>query len=195
MQEFYVDTPEALQALCEQLQGCREIALDTEFVREKTYYAQFCLLQLATDELMACVDPLALDDLSPLMDILYHHQCTKVFHAGRQDLELFFDRYGKLPRPIFDTQIAAALLGYGNQVGYGALVQEVAGVELEKGHSRTDWSLRPLESAQVAYALVFQRLAAASGHDPVQIKLSSRVEHYGFRSQGSVKLICQELIK
>jgi ribonuclease D len=95
---------------------------------------------------------LALDDLTPLMDILYDEGCVKVLHSGRQDMELFFDRYGKLPKPLFDTQVAAALLGYGNQVGYGALVKEMAGVELDKAHSRTDWARRPLDQGQISYA-------------------------------------------
>lgn len=152
MQAHYIDTPEALQQLCEQLQGATVVALDTEFMREKNYYAQFCLLQLATDKVIACVDPLAIDDLSPLMDILYDERLTKVFHAAGQDLELFFDLYGKLPKPLFDTQIAAALLGQGNQVGYGNLVQAVLKVSLDKSHSRTDWALRPLDEAQLEYA-------------------------------------------
>ncbi len=152
MHSHYVDTPEALQQLCQQLQGATVVALDTEFMREKNYYSQFCLLQLATDKVIACVDPLAIDDLSPLMDVLYDEKILKVFHAAGQDLELFFDAYGKLPKPLFDTQIAAALLGHGNQTGYGNLVQSVLNVTLDKSHSRTDWSLRPLDSAQLEYA-------------------------------------------
>ena len=152
MQALYIDTPEALQQLCQQLQGATVVALDTEFMREKNYYSQFCLLQLATDKVIACVDPLAISDLTPLMDVLYDESMLKVFHAGGQDLELFFDGYGKLPKPLFDSQIAAALLGQGNQVGYGNLVQAMLGVALDKSHSRTDWSLRPLDEAQLEYA-------------------------------------------
>ena len=152
MQEFYVDNEATLLELCERLKHCERIAFDTEFIREKTYYAQFCLLQLATDDLVACVDPLALD-LTPLLEVLYSPDILKVMHAGRQDMEIFFDLCGKLPQPIFDTQIAASVLGYGNQVGYANLVQEVLGVSLEKAHSRTDWSRRPLDDAQREYAL------------------------------------------
>ncbi len=152
MQAHYIDTPERLQQLCQQLKGASVVVLDTEFMREKHYYAQFCLLQVATDEVIACVDPLAIEDLTPLMDILYDEQIIKVFHAAGQDLELFFDAYGKLPKPLFDTQIAAALLGHGNQIGYGNLVQAVLNVSLDKSHSRTDWVLRPLDDAQLAYA-------------------------------------------
>lgn len=152
MQAHYINSAESLQQLCQQLKGASVVALDTEFMREKHYYSQFCLLQLATDDVIACVDPLAIEDLSPLMELLYDEQIIKVFHAAGQDLELFFDAYGKLPKPLFDTQIAAALLGHGSQIGYGNLVQAVLEVELDKSHSRTDWTLRPLDDAQLEYA-------------------------------------------
>ncbi len=153
MQEMYVDNPEALRELCARLQGCARIALDTEFIREKTYYAQFCLLQLATDDLIACVDPLALPDLDPLLAILYREDILKIMHSGRQDMELFFDLRGQLPKPVFDTQIAAALLGHGDQIGYANLAASLTGVTLEKTHTRADWSRRPLEAQQIEYAL------------------------------------------
>lgn len=153
MQELYIDNPTALRELCDRLQGCTRIALDTEFIREKTYYAQFCLLQLATDDLIACVDPLALPDLEPLLAILYRADILKIMHSGRQDLELFFDLRGQLPKPVFDTQIAAALLGHGDQIGYANLAASLAGVTLEKTHTRADWSRRPLEAQQIEYAL------------------------------------------
>lgn len=152
MQELFVDTPEGLKALCEQLRGQTALAVDTEFLREKTYYAQLCLIQIAGDDVIACVDPLALTDLGPLLDILYDPAVTKVMHSARQDLELFFDLRGALPRPLFDTQLAATLLGYGDQLGYAALVKDMEGVELDKAHTRTDWSRRPLDEEQVHYA-------------------------------------------
>lgn len=153
MQELYINTPEQLVQLCARLRDCREIALDTEFVRERTYYAQFCLLQLATDDLLACVDPLAIPDLSPLLAILYDSAIVKVMHAGRQDLELFFDIRGEVPQTVYDTQIAATLLGLGDQIGYASLVALFSGDVLDKSHSRTDWSRRPLNEAQIKYAL------------------------------------------
>jgi len=152
MKEIFVDTPEALAALCEQLRGCEVLALDTEFLREKTYYTKLCLLQIASDELIACVDPLALENIDPLLDILYDPAVTLVMHSARQDLEIFYDLRGAVPAPVFDTQIAATLLGYGDQIGYANLVREFAGVELEKGHTRTDWSRRPLGAGQLRYA-------------------------------------------
>jgi ribonuclease D len=148
----YVDTPTALNELCTALQAAQVIALDTEFIREKTFYARPCLIQLATDEIIACVDPLALPDLDPLLAILEQPERLKVFHAARQDLEIFHDLWHKIPAPIFDTQIAAALLGYSDQIGYANLVRQLLGVELDKSATRTDWSQRPLSRKQLAYA-------------------------------------------
>ncbi|MES9874721.1 MAG: ribonuclease D, partial [Candidatus Sedimenticola sp. 6PFRAG7] len=153
MQELFVDTPKQLNALCEQLRGSPWLALDTEFVREKTYHPNFCLLQVANGEVAACVDPLVLDDITPLLDIIFDSGITKVFHAARQDLEIFQHLWQRLPVPLFDTQLAATLLGMGDQVGYGNLVKKTLGLELEKGHARTDWARRPLQETQLRYAL------------------------------------------
>ncbi len=152
MKEIFVDTPEALVTLCDSLRGCEALALDSEFLREKTYYTQLCLLQIASDELIACVDPLALENIDPLLDIFYDPQVVLVMHSARQDLEIFFDLRGVLPGPVFDTQVAATLLGYGDQIGYANLVREFTGVELDKQHTRTDWSRRPLGEGQLRYA-------------------------------------------
>ncbi|AHK78130.1 ribonuclease D [Ectothiorhodospira haloalkaliphila] len=148
----FIDQPEALKAFCERLKGVDWFALDTEFIREKTYYPQLCLIQVATPEEVACIDPLNLEDLSPLTHLLFDPNITKVLHAASQDLEIFFHQQGRVPGPIFDTQVAASLLGHGDQVGYGKLIQLVLGVELEKGQSRTDWAQRPLETIQLRYA-------------------------------------------
>ncbi|VAX07872.1 Ribonuclease D [hydrothermal vent metagenome] len=153
MQELFIDTPDKLQQLCEQLSGSEWLALDTEFLREKTYYSKFCLLQIANHRVAAAVDPLQIDDLSPLLNLLNDPGITKVFHAGRQDLEIFHQIWGTLPAPLFDTQLAATLIGLGNQIGYAALVKGLLNVDLDKGHSRTDWSLRPLSPEQQRYAL------------------------------------------
>lgn len=153
MQELYIDTPAQLLELCDQIRGSSWLALDTEFAREKTYYPELCLLQLCNGEQAACVDPLRLADLTPLLEILMDPKVLKIFHAGRQDLEIFYHRWGRLPQPLFDTQIAAALLGLGDQIGYATLVQQLLGRELEKGHTRTDWARRPLDPEQLRYAL------------------------------------------
>lgn len=149
---LYIDTAEALDTLCAQLRRHHWLTLDTEFLREKTYRPRLCLLQVANPELVACIDPLALPSLEPLLEVLYDGSITKVLHAAHQDLEIFYEMRGTLPSPIFDTQIAATLLGQGEQVGYGNLVKEVLGIELEKGHARADWCQRPLDGAQLAYA-------------------------------------------
>jgi len=148
----YIDTPDALRLFSEQISGADWIALDTEFLREKTYYPKLCLIQIATTEVVACIDPIALDDLSPLLDVIFDARITKVMHAARQDLEILFNIQGSVPVPVFDTQIAALLLGYPDQIGYGNLVKETLGVSLEKKHTRADWSLRPLSQDQVQYA-------------------------------------------
>ena len=148
----YIDTPDALMELCVDLRGNPWLALDTEFLREKTYYPKLCLLQIATPELVACIDPLALEDLSPLLDVIYEDGITKVLHSARQDMEIFFHLRNALPSPVFDTQIAALLLGFPDQIGYGNLVKGTLGVELDKLHTRADWSRRPLSDEQIRYA-------------------------------------------
>ncbi|MDH5183565.1 MAG: ribonuclease D [Gammaproteobacteria bacterium] len=148
----YIETQDALTELCAQLQDSPWLTLDTEFIREKTYYPQLCLIQIANTEHVACIDPLALDDLTPLLDLLYNPAITKVLHSARQDLEILQQLKGEPPTPIFDTQVAATLLGQGEQVGYGNLVKLILDVDLDKAHSRTDWSQRPLSSDQLDYA-------------------------------------------
>lgn len=153
MQEVFVDTPAALAVLVEQLKDSEWLALDTEFIREKTYFPRLCLIQISNGEVSACVDPLAIEDFSPFLDLIYDGSIIKVLHAARQDLEIFLHDWGRIPLPLFDTQPAAALLGFGDQVGYAKLAQQVLGVDLPKDHSRTDWSRRPLDEGQVRYAL------------------------------------------
>ena len=121
-------------------------------MRETTYYPKFCLLQIAASDHIACIDPLALKTLEPLRKLLFNPKITKVFHAGRQDLEIFYNIFESVPSPIFDTQIAAPLLGFGDQIGYASLVSELIGVHLDKAHSRTDWTVRPLSDEQLKYA-------------------------------------------
>lgn len=151
-EDLYIDTAESLADLVEQLAVEPWLALDTEFLREKTYYAQLCLIQIATPNLVACVDPLRLSDLGPLLAVVSDPTKTKVLHSAHQDLEILYYRSGNVPGPVFDTQLAAALLGFPEQIGYAALVEDLLGLSLDKTHARTDWSRRPLSSAQIRYA-------------------------------------------
>ncbi|MEN8130224.1 MAG: ribonuclease D [Pseudomonadota bacterium] len=147
-----ISSKKALATLCNELTQCNWIALDTEFIREKTYFPRPCLIQVATPRSIACIDPLELNSLSPLIEIFNQTTITKVFHSAYQDLELLYQLTGTLPKPVFDTQVAARMLGYTDQIGYGNLVQQLLGVTLDKSHTRTDWSIRPLSDAQLRYA-------------------------------------------
>ncbi len=147
-----ISTPDALARVAAQLAGSDAVGLDTEFLRERTYRAELCLLQLTTPEGPVCIDPLALPDLGPLAAALAAAAPIKVLHAARQDLEVLLPVVG-LVVPVFDTQVAAALAGFPAQVGYAELVRRVLGHELPKAHTRTDWSRRPLSPEQIDYAL------------------------------------------
>ena len=148
----YIDTEQQLIDFCQSISTAKWMTVDTEFLRERTYYPQLCLIQVATTEHIACIDPLALDDLSPILDLMYKPETVVVFHAASQDLELLYMLKGALPSNLFDTQIAATILGYGQQIGYANLVKQCLNVDLDKAHSRTDWTKRPLDPAQVDYA-------------------------------------------
>lgn len=150
---MYVTDTETLSELVHRLREAPCVAVDTEFMRERTYYARLCLIQLASEEIAAIVDPLAIADLTPLKDLMTDANVVKVFHAGSQDLEIFYRLFGVPTAPVFDSQVAATLAGFPQQVGYGALVKEVMGVTLDKGDTYTDWAKRPLSDTQVEYAL------------------------------------------
>ena len=139
-----ITTAEQLDHALGQLANSDFVALDTEFMRESTYYAGLCLIQAATADYCVIVDPLALTELRPLWEFLADRRRLKVLHAGRQDLEVLSQAMAPaglgIPGPVFDTQIAAALLGHASQVGYGPLVGERLGHALSKGHARADWS-------------------------------------------------------
>lgn len=152
-QVLFVDKKPLLEALCTRLKDYAWLAIDTEFHREKTYYPQLCLLQIGTSDFVACIDALSLKDLHPLLEVLYDRRITKVMHAGRQDLEIFYHMCGELPVPVFDTQIAAMLLGYPEQISYAGLVFELLGVRLRKAYTRADWTCRPLPAEQLRYAV------------------------------------------
>lgn len=150
--ESFIDTPKKLSGLCQELQSAEWLALDTEFMRDKTYYPKLCLIQVATEDIVACIDPLCLTTLDLFYELIYNPQKTKVLHASRQDLEIFYHLHNAIPQSLFDTQIGAAFLGYNDQIGYGTLVERVLNVQLNKAHTRTNWQIRPLEQGQIHYA-------------------------------------------
>jgi ribonuclease D len=147
-----VTTQDQLQELAAALAAAPAIALDTEFMRERTYRAELCLIQVSGAQGAACVDPLTLLDLSALSQPLTQAPVRKIMHSARQDLEVLLPTIG-FAAPVFDTQIAAGLAGFAPQIGYGELARRLLGVELAKAHTRTDWSRRPLSPEQIAYAL------------------------------------------
>ena len=149
-----VETTEELNVLCKELNRQKFITVDTEFVREKTYFPLVCLIQVGWIDDAAIIDPLATDiDLSDFLKVLTNKKVLKVFHSGRQDIEIFYNMSGKVPTPVFDTQIAAMACGFGVTVGYDTLVRLITGVELDKSSRLTDWSKRPLQKNQLEYAL------------------------------------------
>ncbi len=143
-----------LAALTKALASDAYVTVDTEFIRDTTYWPKLCLIQIAGAEREAIIDPLAKDlDLAPFFELMANGKVTKVFHAARQDLEIFFHETGALPAPLFDTQIAAMVCGFGDQVGYETLVRKVLDQTLDKTSRFTDWSRRPLSDKQLNYAL------------------------------------------
>ena len=143
-----------LTAFCAQVTDGRYITVDTEFIRDKTYFPKLCLIQIAGAEHAAIIDPLAEGiNLAPVFKLMQRASLTKVFHAARQDIEIFNLLSAKIPTPIFDTQVAAAVCGYGESVGYETLVNKILNQEIDKSSRFTDWSARPLSEKQLNYAL------------------------------------------
>ncbi|MCC2642971.1 MAG: rnd [Nitrospira sp.] len=154
--QTYITSDGTLDALCDRLADSAVIAIDTEFVGEEHFIPRLELIQVAAEGVAAVIDFPAVQDSKPIVrfwDILCDGRIEKVLHAGRQDLELFSHHAGRLPKPFFDTQIAAAMVGYGAQTAYANLVQRVQGVKLDKAHTFTNWSQRPLSHDQLLYAL------------------------------------------
>ena len=144
---------DSLAQLCARLATEPFITIDTEFLRETTFWPQLCLVQVAGEDEFALIDPLVEGlDLAPLFELLDNENVRKVFHAGRQDIEIFHYLSGRIPQNVFDTQIAAMVCGYGDQVGYDQIVRQTVGATIDKSHRFTDWSRRPLNDAQLAYA-------------------------------------------
>jgi ribonuclease D len=152
MTPHFIDTPAALASWAAGLRGSAWLTVDTEFVRVDTYHSRLCLIQVGDAHSAACIDTLALPDLEPLFDLLFDPATLKIFHSASQDLEIFAERCGRIPAPLFDTQIAATLLGLGDQIGYAGLVEKRLGIAVDKSLSRTDWARRPLSAAELAYA-------------------------------------------
>jgi ribonuclease D len=150
MNRIEVTDPGKNDALISILTDADRVAIDTEFMREKTYYAQLCLVQIATATEIFCADPLTGTDLSHFWPAL--NSCNWVLHSGRQDIEVFYQSNEQMPASVFDTQIAAGLLGYAPQMGYATLVKELFGKELPKAHTRADWTRRPLSAEMLEYA-------------------------------------------
>lgn len=176
-----ITTTEDLAAYCALAKSQPFVTIDTEFLRERTYWSKLCLIQMALPGAgeAVLIDPIEGEDMSlePLYDLFRHEDTVKVFHAARQDLEIFFVEGGVFPKPLFDTQVAAMVCGFGEQVGYETLVKKIARADLDKTSRFTDWSRRPLSDAQKEYALadvthlrvIYEWLAA-------QLKKNGRAE-------------------
>lgn len=147
-----ITTDDALASLCEAVRAFPAIALDTEFVRTRTYYPQLGLIQLFDGEHLALIDPLTIRDWSPLKSVLRDPAITKFLHAGSEDLEVFLNKFGEMPQPLIDTQVLAAFCGRPMSWGFASMVEEYSGVSLDKSESRTDWLARPLTERQCEYA-------------------------------------------
>lgn len=148
----YIDDQQALEVMVREATESPYAAIDTEFLREKTYYPNLCLIQLCTQDETYIIDPFAVDDLSVLAPLLEHDGTVKLFHACSQDLEILYREVGTMPQPIFDVQAAAALLGHSYQAGLASLLSSFLGVSIKKSDSFTDWTRRPLTPSQLTYA-------------------------------------------
>src|SRR3974390_1288456 len=149
-----ITTTNELAAVCARMARHPYVTVDTEFLRETTYYPLLCVAQMASPEEAMVIDTLATGiDLGPFFELLIDENVVKVFHAARQDIEIVWNMAKKIPHPIFDSQVAAMVLGYGDSISYDALVQRITGDTLDKSHRFTDWTRRPLTEAQLVYAI------------------------------------------
>src|SRR5436853_165199 len=149
-----ITTTAELAAACSRLAKHPVITVDTEFLRETTYYPLLCVVQMASAEEAIVIDTLAAGiDLKPFFELMANEAVLKVFHAARQDIEIIWHQAGIIPHPVFDTQVAAMVLGYGDSISYDQLVQRITGDTLDKSHRFTDWTRRPLTTQQIAYAI------------------------------------------
>ncbi len=150
---MYVTTDEDLPELIQKLENCEILAVDTECVREKTYFHRLGLIQIGGDGVYGAVDPISVKNLEPLLELLKRRDKIKVFHAGKQDLEILFRLTGEVVQPIFDTQVAASMIGWGAQISFAKIVKKVTGKKINKSETYTDWCRRPLRQSQIDYAL------------------------------------------
>lgn len=148
----WISTHDELRRFCDAWHDAAALAVDTEFVRERTFYPKLGLIQVNQGSQPALIDPVAIENLEPFNEVLQNASVLKVFHSGTEDLEVLYHRFSSFPTPIFDTQIAAALCGLGYSLGYSTLVQRLFAVELPKGETRTNWLRRPLTPEQIEYA-------------------------------------------
>jgi len=173
-----VTASDDLTSACQRLSTSDYVAVDTEFMREQTFWPQLCLIQLAAPDEALIIDPMARGiDLSPFWALMANERIVKVFHAARQDVEIVFAKTGLVPHPVFDTQIAAMVCGFGESISYVNLVKKVTGVDLDKSSRFTDWSRRPLSDKQLSYALAdVTHLRDVYHHLKAEIETSSRSE-------------------
>jgi ribonuclease D len=155
---MYLTTDESLVCFCDQLKLSSVLAIDTEFVREKTYYHKLGLIQVSNGVICAAIDPIHIKNLKPFLDLVRNRNTVKVFHAARQDLEILYRLCGEMIQPIFDTQIAASVVGWGAQISFAKIVNKVLGKKIDKSETYTDWCRRPLSDSQIEYALDDVRL-------------------------------------
>jgi len=194
-----ITTTDALAELCERLSKAPFVCVDTEFMRENTYWPELCLIQIADNQEAAAIDPLAKGiDLSPLLDLLVDNEdVLKVFHAGGQDVEIVYNLTGKTPHPIFDTQIAMMAVSQSEQIGYSNLVESWLGMTIDKGARFTDWSRRPLTERQIDYAIgdvthlarifpkLLQRLIKTGRGEWLDIEMEKLADPAGYRNDPS----------
>ena len=173
----YVKDEARLKALCERLRDHDRLAVDTEFMGEDSFHPRLEIIQVAAGDVIAIIDHQAVPHLDHFFEVLGDTRIQKVVHAGRQDLEIFSVRSGSVPAPVFDTQVAAAMVGYGTQIGYAQLVQQVIGVALDKSETFTNWAQRPLTPLQITYAVEDVRyLFALHDHLSGRLKALGRLE-------------------
>ena len=150
---MYITKEKEFFELIDKLKTCDTLLIDTEFVRERTYFHRLGLIQVAGNGICAAVDPIAIKKLDPLLEIIANKNILKVFHAGKQDLEILFRLCGEVIRPVFDTQVAASMVGWGAQISFAKLVRKVTGKKISKAETYSDWCRRPISQNQIEYAL------------------------------------------